>query len=141
MPTIDIPDKVCSHCGGIRWTEIKCRYKTRDGIKFYRTYKCTNKSSEDAYRWRKNHPDKDALYNERAKIYHKTPEGKESMKRAKRTQIKKLTDYHIINNIASQLCRSGIKLDRKSVTKEQIEIYRKSISLQRQLKQLKQCQL
>ena len=27
MPTIDIPDKICSHCGGIRWVTYQ-RTKT-----------------------------------------------------------------------------------------------------------------
>jgi hypothetical protein len=46
MPTIDIPDKICSHCGGIRW----CMFQKKDWrlakfygkIKYYTDYTCAN---------------------------------------------------------------------------------------------------
>jgi len=31
MPTIDIPDKICSHCGGIRWITKKQKYVRKNG--------------------------------------------------------------------------------------------------------------
>lgn len=54
MPTIDIPDKICPHCGGIRW----CVFKKKDwrSAKLYNTenyyinYSCGNVSENGCAR-------------------------------------------------------------------------------------------
>ena len=54
MPTIDIPDKICPHCGGIRW----CVFKKKDwrSAKFHNTenyyinYSCGNVSENGCAR-------------------------------------------------------------------------------------------
>lgn len=56
MPTVDIPDKICSHCGGIRWIQypiVKKSAKTGE-IKTYTGLKCAKKNIESGDRWRKN---------------------------------------------------------------------------------------
>lgn len=117
MATIDIPDKICPHCGGIRWVEMKYKRKRTTKVGVY--YHCAKK------------------LNENTKKYHKTLAGKASLKKAENTQVRKLKDYYIINNIYVQLYRNGVKLDRKSITQEQIQMYRESLLMQRKLKELK----
>ena len=117
MATINIPDRICPHCGETRWVEMKYKRAKTNDIRV--SYYCAKE------------------LNESTKLYHKTSEGKISMTKARRTQIKKLKDHYILDNIATQLRNQGIKLDRKSVTQEQIEMYRQSLLTQRLLKQLK----
>jgi len=56
MPTIDIHDKICPHCGGIRWVTYK-RIKTlaSGDKKTYICYICAKKNIENGNKWRKNH--------------------------------------------------------------------------------------
>jgi hypothetical protein len=46
MPTIDIPDKVCSHCGGTRWCMFKKKdwrsEKFHETTNYYTNYSCAN---------------------------------------------------------------------------------------------------
>jgi hypothetical protein len=56
MPTVDIPDKICPHCGGTRWIEyfiVKKSAKT-GVIKTYTGRKCAKKNIEFGNKWRKN---------------------------------------------------------------------------------------
>lgn len=56
MPTIDIPDKVCPHCGGIRWVIFNCSKKNKHGgVRSYPAYRCAKKNTEGTQRWRDNH--------------------------------------------------------------------------------------
>lgn len=56
MPTIDIPDKICPHCGGIRWvTYQKTKTLASGESKTYVFYKCAKKNIETGNKWRKNH--------------------------------------------------------------------------------------
>jgi hypothetical protein len=106
MPTVIIPEKICSHCGGNRWYVYpKQGYKS-----------CYQKILESNKR------------------YHKSSEGKAALKRAKNKQSENLTDYYIVNNYYVNLYKKeGITINRKDVTQEQIEIQRNKIKLERQL--------
>lgn len=46
MPTIDIPDKICPHCGSTRWHKRKNK-KSKDGIR----YECIVKINERFLKW------------------------------------------------------------------------------------------
>ena len=108
MPTVIIPDKICSHCGDTKWyINPKTGQKT--------CYKYILESN---------------------KRYHTSTKGKAALKRAKNKQSEKLTDYYIVNNYyINAYISEGVKIDRKDVTKEHIELQRNKIKLQRQLKQ------
>lgn len=46
MPTIDIPNKICPHCGGIRWCVVQKKDWRSDKFygttKYYTNYSCAN---------------------------------------------------------------------------------------------------
>lgn len=108
-----IPDKICPHCGGNEWYK---RLK-KENNKVYVSYECVKRAAEST------------------KIYHTTPEGKMALRAATKVQRKKLSDSYVLNVIGASLYHHNIKLNRKDVTKEQIEMYRQSIKAKRKLKQ------
>jgi hypothetical protein len=58
MPTIDIPDKICPHCGGIRWVTYQRTKTLASGEKkAYTFYTCSKRGFENGQRWRKAHID------------------------------------------------------------------------------------
>jgi hypothetical protein len=105
MPTIDIPDKICSHCGKTRWY---LNLKTNQHTCYFRQL-------------------------EGNKRYHLSTKGKEALKRAANKQSENLTDYYIVNNIRVLAYREGYKIDCKAVTPTQIERYRTFIKLKREI--------
>ena len=106
MPTVIIFDKICSHCGETKWY---VNQKTDQHICYKRLL-------------------------ESNKRYHISAKGKKALKRAKRKQSENLTDYYIVNNYyINAYVSSGVKIVRKDVTKEHIEIQRNKIKLERQL--------
>jgi len=64
MPTIDIPDKICSHCGGIRWYV----YVNKKG---YTKHSCFLKITENRKAWRQSPKGKEFMNS-----YFKTEAGK-----------------------------------------------------------------
>jgi hypothetical protein len=106
MPTVIIPDKICSHCGETKWY---VNQKTGQHICYKRIL-------------------------ESNKRYHTSAAGKKALKRAKQKQSENLTDYYIVNNYyVNVYILNGIKINRKDVTKENIETQRNKIKLQRKL--------
>jgi hypothetical protein len=71
------------------------------------------------------------------KKYHESKEGKTALLKAKNKQTKRLTDYYIKNNIYVCLHKIGHKVDRKSITKEQIKKYRQTLIAKREYKKQK----
>jgi len=70
MATIDIPDKICSHCGGIRWVTFnKTKTLSSGEKKTYLSYRCAKKNIESGDKWRKNHLEK---YKKTAREYVKS---------------------------------------------------------------------
>jgi len=56
MPTIDIRDKICPHCGGIRWvTYERAKFLASGERKIYTFYICAKKNTENGSKWRKTH--------------------------------------------------------------------------------------
>jgi hypothetical protein len=67
MPTIEIPDKICSHCGGNKWIVYYRQYKTST----YTKYKCSLKSNEQTKKYRENHPEKTRISNKLSREKYK----------------------------------------------------------------------
>jgi hypothetical protein len=158
MPTIDIPDKICSHCGGTKWYHrIYSRVSKVTG-KPYECYECRNCNIKHSKNWALNninklkeikkksylkYKDNDLKRKrnaENAKRYRKcvkdTPEYKERIKKysVKSFQILKnsLSDRYIKDKL---IYESGQKvLDRNDIPQELIEIKRKQLLLTRQIK-------
>jgi hypothetical protein len=153
MPTIDIPDKICPHCGGTQWyyrenhNYYYCYKKQRDKRKAYlSTPEAKAKLKIYLDKHREKNKEKIAKYyrdsyeknKEQYKIashkYRQTEKGKAALKRAKNKQSENLTDYYIINNMYILAYYDEFKIDRKAVTPTQIERYRTFIQLKREIK-------
>lgn len=63
MPTVIIPDKICSHCGGTKWFIVYEKYKT----KTYTFYRCSEKVNEINRVWSAKNKDKRSLTNKKSK--------------------------------------------------------------------------
>ena len=138
MATVIIPDKICSHCNGTKWRQ---RFRTNKKGEIITTYYCYER------------------YKEALARYHKTPKYRENLKRNWINNKEKLSKRHkewTINN--NDLYRTILKkkndcytrelsdvyikclltrrsdIKRSQITTEMIEIERKSIQLQRELK-------
>lgn len=159
MPNVIVPDKICPHCGGNKWYHdakrnvYYCYVKQQDKRKAYlATPEAKAMVKNSVYKHRLANKEKVAKYykeryeknKEEYKInshkYRQTEKGKAALKRAKNKQSENLTDYYIVNSYyVNAYIVDDVKINRKDVTKEHIEIQRKSIQLKRQLKQ-KTCQ-
>ena len=68
MPTIDIPDKICSHCGGTRWwTKIDKRINKDSILKKYVTHTCSIINTERNKKWANENPEKRRMMSKRSK--------------------------------------------------------------------------
>lgn len=107
MPTIDIPDKICPHCGGTKW------------------YINSKTGQKACYK----------LIIDSNKRYHKSEQGKIALERARAKQRTNLTDDYIRQIIfASIYNTTGECIKRKSIPKEHIEKYREYIKFKRKNK-------
>lgn len=54
MPTVDIPDKICPHCGGTKWCVFQKKdwrsFKFHGKLKYYTDYSCGNVSENGCAR-------------------------------------------------------------------------------------------
>jgi len=125
MPTIDIPDKICPHCGGTKW---KIEYEQRPSY-IRKRYRCSKKADERSKRWRLNNPEK---YKEicKNKVVCFTSDS------YRKKQLEKyyynrdnLTDRHIKHLIAHKN-----ELSQSDIPQELIEIKRKELLLIRKIK-------
>lgn len=139
MAIIDIPDKICPHCGGIRWSIRKEIIK--DKIKY--RYRCPNQEAESKRIRIEKTPNfyKD-LYKRRGKEvrnkyvllrYFQSEKYKNRENKRVKKQRDDLTDTYIKSLILRDINRSII--NASEVPLNFIELKRKQIQLYRQLKQ------
>lgn len=107
MPTIDIPDRICPHCGGTKWFMF-----IQDG---YTKYHCHEKKKE---RWKTWHMENPGIH----KLYRR---------KSGREKSKKLSDTYIKERL---IYGTGLKF--KDVTPEMITRFRNYAKTKRQLKNL-----
>ena len=103
MPTIDIPEKICSHCGGTKWilrTSGKidcCLHVRRDAQKrHYDKVKNTDefKKKQNMYSLNRYHRCKtDASFVEKRKSYRKPETSKKSYQKNKQSILLKQKEY------------------------------------------------
>jgi len=156
MPILEIPDKICPHCNGIRWY-------TRTTKKGVLIQICSIKKNEYNKKYRDKYPEKfkekyKKLYHEKRK-YNKE-ERKKSIERAKKwnsENLEKHKEHHkktrqkesykkycrdkdamlrkvLHNHYLVRLIRGGDPvLSRKDIPQEIIDIKRKQIILKRQI--------
>jgi len=105
MPTIEIPDRICPHCGGIRWY-VHPKQTT-----------CYNKILESNRR------------------YHKTEAGKIALEKARANERDKITDNYLRQLIYAAVYNTTAEcISREDIPQEHIEKYRKNIEFKRQNK-------
>jgi hypothetical protein len=143
MPTVDIADKICSHCGNKKWYY---RGDTISSTTYLECYQKRKEKSIERYQIIKNNPD----YKAKKKIhiknwrtankehvkkyksdYNKTEKGKASKRRRGLSPIRDLRDGYIKQLILHNV-PSFVEL--KDVSKEDIDLVKKSLSLKRKLK-------
>jgi hypothetical protein len=158
MPTIDIPDKICPHCGGTKYYHRV--YKriskiTGRNYEFHECRNCNNKGSrnwainneskvkknkEKCYLKYKEDPLKKKKRAQNAKNYRQTikdsPEHKEKIKKycKKAFQILKnsLSDRYIKDRLVIEAGKKVI--ERHEIPQELIELKRKQLLLKRKIK-------
>jgi len=135
MPTIDIPDKICPHCGGIRW---KSEYrKLAKGNKVL-IYRCAVRAMERSNKWKKNNPENVREHNiknckkRRANGYYKTPKERERARLRTVKEAADLSDNYLYKTIFASPELKGIS--RSDMPREILEIKRKHLLLTRQIK-------
>jgi hypothetical protein len=149
MPTVTIPDKICSHCGGNKWFLSYSKYKN----KVYENYTCTIIRSEKRKLIDKKSRDK-VKHTEDYKIKNKervqrwyllnTERSKNNVKKAiinnpdkyrniQRRNRQKYKDTLNANYLKDLIC-SKTTLSFSDIPQELIELKRKQILLTRQIR-------
>jgi predicted metalloprotease len=155
MPTVIIPDKICSHCGGNKWS----MKKAKNGNLHIRT--CFNKLSENRKAWRAS--EKGKLF---INTYFKTEAGKkhrekycskdstrklrarlavnqyakdkannpEKVRENKRISSKKSVERLVDSVIKRYIAREYNDINYSDVPQDLIELKRKQLLLIRQIK-------
>lgn len=135
MPTIDIPDKICPHCGGTKWrTEYRKRPTKANPDKKVIRYRCVIRGKERSDRWTENNPDKWKSYTRRQKLdgYWRTPKMKEYF----RLKAKRESEAASDNFIKAMIMKRVEGISRSDIPQKLIDATRNHLLLTRQLNQL-----
>lgn len=135
MPTIDIPGKICPHCGGVRWKiEYQKKPTKADPNKRIIRYRCSVKGDERSKRWVEKNPDRWKSYCKRKKPdgYWRTPK----MRERHRLKAKRESEAASDNFIKATIMKSVEGISRSDIPQKLIDITRKHLLLTRQLNQL-----
>jgi hypothetical protein len=135
MPTIDIPDRICPHCGGTKWsTEYRKKPTKANPDKKVIRYRCAIRGKERYDKWTENNPDKWKSYTRRQKLdgYWRTPK----MKEYYRLKAKRESETASDNFIKAMVMKSVEGISRSDISQKLIDITRKHLLLIRQLNQL-----
>lgn len=131
MPTVIIPEKVCSHCGGTKWIIEKENRKY--GI--ITRYRCSVRANERYKRWTANHADR-VLYYSKESNKVKTESGHWKTEEYKKKQLfryYKDRDQVTDRFVKHRLAHKG-PLSQSDIPQELIEIKRKQIKLTREIR-------
>ena len=135
-----IPDKICPHCGGIKWVIEK--EKRKYGVRT--RYRCAKKETERQKKCRDANPDK-YNYNyykpykpdRKGSGYYRTESKRKFYRERQQKEVNILSDRYVRQNIRRNLIDKNIDVSNFYVTVEQIETYRETIIINRQLVTLK----
>lgn len=135
MPTVEIPDKICPHCGGIKW---RIEYKTLVAGNKVEVYRCAIRAIERSNRWKSKHPENVREHNiksckrRRDKGYFKTTKERERSRIISKKERDILANNYVHRRIYSDPEMKGI--DRTDIPQELLETKRKQLLLTRQIK-------
>lgn len=139
MPVIDIPDKICSHCGGTKWAvHNEKRPLSNDPNRVYVRYRCAVLTANRRKKWNNNNQEHIKEYTRkrdierRASGYWTTPKMQAYFRAKAKEYNQELTDYYI-----TSLWRKKKEHRNYKLTPEEITIYRQYLLIHRQIKQLK----
>jgi len=157
MPTIDIPDKICPHCGGTKWYMTKhtngklhintCFYKMAERRKAFRATDKGKEFTNNYYKTpagkkhREKYQEKESTKKLRSQLainqYHRDMKNNREkvLERKSRYDKKlraKLTDGIVKHYIIKSCSEFGLKINE--IPPELIELKRKQIQLYRKLK-------
>lgn len=148
MLIIDIPDKICSHCGGTIWKIQYIKKPIKDDPNRIKEYiHCAVRSQEMLNAWKEKNSDKLRKYwkvrsIEQNKIrkelgYWKTPKMRERFRLKAKKDCDDLSNNYIINKIVQKHnVKDIIKLNVSDIPQEMIEVKRKQLQLTRQIREL-----
>lgn len=138
MPTIDIPGKVCPHCGGTKWkTEYKKSVKDPN-IKTL-IYRCAVRGYERTMRWKAKNPDRNREHNimkckrRRMNGYYQTPKERERSRLRSKMERDTLHDNYVYRRFMEDPFIKD-ELKRSDIPPELIELKRKELMLLRKIK-------
>lgn len=148
MPTVDIPDKICPHCGGTKWYKRKHK-KSKNGIR----YTCSIKVNEQSKKynkkitkdpeklkkikarqktWEQNNKEKRKLYVDK---YLQTEKGK--LVKAKKEKLNDARKRERLNDVyLRKQLKHHFKLPSEFITEDSMNKYKTYLLAFRQLKQL-----
>lgn len=139
MPTIDIPDKICPHCGNTKWyykpsspNFYECVIIRKERAKKeYESKKHNSYIIEKKKVWMKNWRESNKDHVRKYKsAYNKTEKGKEAKRKRSLYPIINLSDYYIRNLINTTL---PVKLLKEEITQDLIDLQRKNLTIKRSL--------
>jgi hypothetical protein len=141
MPTIDIPDKICSHCGGTKWYKrnlksnyFVCYKKLQETHKKYYIHHQEECKTRTINNWNKikNIPGiKEKASISRIKWGHKNPDKIKIYKKNNYEKIRENLEDPYVKRLIIQY--TSLKL--KDIPQELIELKRKKLLLTRKSKQ------
>lgn len=134
MPTINIPDRICFHCGGTSWRTEK--YNTlKKGVVI--RYRCAEEHKERSKRYYNSHIDDIRIYSSE-RIHdgiNKTPKMREYYKKRSKQEIQNLSDNYVRKMIAHGIKKSdGVCIKQKELPSELVLIKKQQLLLTRQIK-------
>jgi hypothetical protein len=131
MPTIDIPDKICPHCGGTKWIIQTDKYTKKDGTVSLSTwYQCHKKNYDYSKKTRAKNPEKYRNINSKASSKRRKTE---EFKQWNSVYQKKLVSNLYPLYLARLIAKYTNELNWRDIPQEIIEIKRKEILLKRQM--------
>lgn len=132
MPTIDIPDKICAHCGGTKWKLMTDKYTKKDGTVSLSTwYLCHKKAYEHSKTTRARNPEKYRNINNKAASKRRKTE---EFKQWSSVYQKKLVANFYPLYLARLIAKYTNELNWKDIPQELLETKRKQLLLIRQIK-------
>lgn len=139
MPTIDIPDKICPHCGGTVWyhrpnspNHLYCHKKIKEENK--KRY-CSQKDDPEIIKkkrvWMKNWREKNKEYVKAySKNWNKSEKGKLSKRKREESYCTKLTDRYLRTLLKSD---NQVKFSRNDFSDEDVQTQKKMLLIKREL--------
>ena len=138
MPTIDISDKICSHCGGTSWNiEYRKKPTKANPDNKYIRYRCSLRGHERTIRWGKKNPEKLKSYSRKKEQRLKQSGHYQTIEYLTKAKIRVKKDCDLLKDrYIRYLFRKDVRNRSYILTPKEIEMYRIHLTIERKLKQL-----